>query len=112
VIRAMLADLAKQKVFVQHARMVFIKRTKAKQNAASATLANHTLMPKQHAVVVTLVRLVAEMALAKIARLGSTKIPKVKRNAVAFVPRPEKYPTMKVQGVNCHPGVLAKWANI
>jgi len=112
VIRAMLADLAKQKVFVQHVRMVFIKRTKAKQNAASATLENRTSMPKQHAVVVTLVHLVAGMAFVRHARLGSIKIPKVNKNAATFVPRPEKYPTIKARGVNCPRGVLAKWANI
>ena len=45
-------------------------------------------------------------------QLGSFKIPKVKKNAVAFVLRLEKYPTMKARGVNCHRGVPAKWANI
>jgi len=69
-------------------------------------------MPKQHAVVVTLVRLVAGMAFAKHARLGSIKIPKVKRSAVTLVPRPEKYPTMKARGVNCHRGVPANQVNI
>jgi hypothetical protein len=112
VIRAMLADLAKPKVFVQHARMVLIKRTKAKQNAASATVEKRTSIPKQHAVVVTLVHLVAGMAFARHARLVFIKIPKVNRNAMTFVPRLEKYPTMKARGVNCHRGVLAKWANI
>ena len=113
VIRAILADLAtKPKVSVQHAQMVFTKTTKVKQNASNATLANHTLMPKQHAVVVTLVRLVAEMALAKIARLGSFKIPNVKQSAVFPVTWQNKYPTKKVPGVNCHRGVPAKWVNI
>ena len=46
------------------------------------------------------------------AQLGFIKIPKVKKNAVALVPRPEKYPTMKARGVNCHRGVPAKWVNI
>ena len=64
------------------------------------------------AVVVTLVRLVARMAFVKIVRLGFIKIPKVKRSAVALVPRLAKYPTKWVPGVNCHGGVLAKWANI
>jgi hypothetical protein len=112
VIRAMLAHLAKRKVFVQHARMVFIKRTKAKQTVSNAQWENCTSMPKQHVVVVTLVRLVAGMAFVRHARLGSIKIPKVNRNAMTFVPRLEKYPTMKARGVNCHRGVLAKWANI
>jgi hypothetical protein len=103
-----LVRLVAAKVIAKIARVVFIKTTYVKQNALNVHRENRTSIPKQHAVLVTLVCLVAEMALAKIARLGSTKIPKVKRNAVAFVPRPGKYPTMKVQGVNCHPGVLAK----
>jgi hypothetical protein len=49
---------------------------------------------------------------AKIARLVFIKIPKVKPNAVTFAPRLKKYPTKNVLGVNCHRGVLAKWANI
>ena len=112
VIRAMLAHMAKPKVFVQHARMVFIKRTKAKQTVSNAQWENCTSMPKQHAVVVTLVRLVAGMAFAKIARLGSIKIPKVEQNAVSVVPRLAKYPTKNEPGANCHRGVPAKWANI
>ena len=59
-----------------------------------------------------LVFLVVGKAFAKHARLGSTKIPKVKRSAVTNVPRPGKYPTTKAPGVNCHRGVPAKWANI
>jgi ribulose 1,5-bisphosphate carboxylase large subunit-like protein len=39
--------------------MVFIKTKKAKLNAANAHWENRTSMPKQHAVVVTLVRLAA-----------------------------------------------------
>ena len=108
----MLEHLVKRKVFVRNARMDFIKTTKRKQNAWNATLEKHTSIPKQHAVVVTLVRLVAGMAFAMHARLVSIKIPKVKRSAVALVPRLEKYPTIKARGVNCHRGVLAKWANI
>ena len=46
------------------------------------------------------------------AQLGSIKIPKVKPNVVTFAPRLKKYPTMRVTDVNCHRGVLAKWANI
>ena len=59
-----------------------------------------------------LVYLVVRKAVAKHARMGSIKIPKVKRNAVNFVPRLEKYPTTKAPVVNCHRGVPAKWANI
>ena len=86
VTRAMLEHLAKPKVFVQHVQLGFIKPTK--------------------------VNLAVTMALVQHVRLGSFKIPKVQRNAVTFVPRLEKYPTTNVPGVNCHPGVPAKWANI
>ena len=105
-------DLAKPKEFVRPARLVFIKTTKVKQNASNAHWENRTSMPKQPAVVVPLVRLVAGMVFAKIARLGSTKIPNVKRNAVTRVPHREKYPTMKARAVNCHRGVPAKSAII
>ena len=81
-------------------------------NASNAHWEKLMLTPKQNAVDVTLVRLAAGMAFAKHARLGSIKIPKVKKIAVAFVPRLEKFPTMKAPGVNCHRGVPAKWANI
>ena len=111
-IRAMLADLAKPKVFVQYARMVFIKRTKAKQNAASATLEKRTSIPRQHAVIVTLVHLATSKAIAKIARLDSIKTPKAKQNAVKGVSPLEKYPTTNAPDVNCHRGVPAKWVNI
>jgi len=56
--------------------------------------------------------LAAAVVFAKIARLGSIKIPKVKRNAVPFVTGLEKYPTKKVPDVNYHRGVPAKWVNI
>ena len=46
------------------------------------------------------------------ARLGSIKIPKGKRFAVAFAPRLEKYPTIKAPVVNCRHGVPAKQENI
>jgi hypothetical protein len=59
-----------------------------------------------------LVHLVVGKAFAKIARLGSIKIPKVKRSAVTFVLRLEKYPTIKARGVNCHRGVPANQVNI
>jgi len=108
---AMLEHLAKPKVFVRNARMVFTKTTNRKQNAWNATLEKHTSITKQHAVIVTLVRLAATKVFAKHARLGSIKIPKVKRSAVTLVPRLEKYPTIKARGVNCRPGVPAKWAN-
>ena len=78
----MLEHLAKPKVFVRNARMDFIKTTKEEQNVLDVHWENRTLMRKQHAVVVTLVHLVAGMDFAKIARLGSIKIPKVKQSAV------------------------------
>jgi hypothetical protein len=59
-----------------------------------------------------LVHLVVGKAFAKIVRLGSIKIPKVKRSAVTFVLRLEKYPTIKARGVNCHRGVPANQVNI
>ena len=108
----MLEHLAKPKVFVQHARLVFFKTTKAKMNASNAHWEKHTSTPKQDAVDVTLERLAAGTVFAKRVRLGSIKIPKAKKNAVAFVPRLEKCPTMRARGVNCHHGVPAKWGNI
>ena len=109
---AMLEDMAKPKVSVHHARLAFIKTTKVKMSASNAHWENFTSMPKQNAVVVTLVRLAAAKVFAKHARMGSIKIPKVKRNAVKFVPRLEKYPTTKAPVVNCHRGVPVKPANI
>jgi hypothetical protein len=91
--------------------MVFIKTTKAKMNASNAHWEKHTSTPKQHAVVVALVRLAAGMAFAKHARLGSIKIPKEKQNAVKLAPRQKKYPTKRVPGVNSHRGALAKEMN-
>ena len=69
-------------------------------------------MPKQHAVLVTLVRLKAAKVFVKLVRPGSIKIPKVKKSAVILAPHQQKYPTAKVPGANCHRGVPAKWANI
>jgi hypothetical protein len=109
---ATVVRLAAVTVIVQLARMVFIKTTKAKQNASNAHWVNRTLIPKQYAVVVTLVRLVAGMAFAKHARLDFIKIPMVKQGAVIPVTCQKKYPTKKVLGANCHRGVPAKWANI
>ena len=74
----MLEDLAKPRVFVWNARWVFTKITKVEQNASNAHWENCTSMPKQHAVVVALVRLAAGMVFAKHARLDFIKIPKVK----------------------------------
>ena len=71
-----------------------------------------TSMPKQHAVLVTLVRLKAAKVFVKLVRPGSIKIPKVKKSAVILAPHQQKYPTAKVPGANCHRGVPAKWANI
>jgi hypothetical protein len=110
-IRAMLAHLAKRKVCVQHARVVFIKTTKVKQTASNAHWVNRTSIPKQCAVVVTLVRLAAVTVIVQHARLDSTKIPKVKRNAVTFASRQKKYPTKKAPAVNCHHGARAKKRN-
>jgi hypothetical protein len=112
VTRAMLEHLAKPKVFVQHVQLGFIKPTKVKITASNATVANRSSMIKPPVVIVTKVNLAVTMALVQHVRLGSFKIPKVQRNAVTFVPRLEKYPTTNVPGVNCHPGVPAKWANI
>ena len=108
---AMLEDLAKPKVSVQNARMVFIKMSKAKTNASNAHWENCTLTPKQHAVVVALVCLAAGMAFAKHAQLDSTKIPKEKQSAVKPATRQKKYPTTREPGVNCHRGALAKETN-
>ena len=104
--------LAKPQVFVRNAQMGFIKTAKGEQNASNATLENRTSMSKQLAVLVTLVGLAAAKVFVRRARLDSIKIPKVKTNAVIFVPRQKKYPTKNEPGVNCHLGVLAKWANI
>ena len=65
-----------------------------------------------NAMLVKLVRLAATKVFAKHARLGSIKIPKVKRIAVPLASRLEKYPTTQAPGVNCHRGVPAKWVNI
>ena len=107
-----LASLVKPKVSVQTAQMDFIKSPKVKSNVFNVSRGNRTSMPKQPALVVTLVRLVTATAIVKHARLDSIKIPKVKTNAVIFVPRQKKYPTKNEPGLNCHLGVLAKWANI
>jgi len=64
-----------------------------------------------HAILAMLEHLVSPKAVVQHARLGFIKIPKVKRSAVTLVPRLEKYPTIKARGVNCRPGVPAKWAN-
>ena len=107
----MLEDLGKPKVFVRNAQRVFTKTTKVKQNASNAHWENCTSMPKQHAVVVTLVRSAAGMAFVKHARLDSIKIPKEKPSAAKPATRQKKYPTLTVPGVNCHRGVPAKWGN-
>ena len=109
---AMLEDLAKPKVPVQNARMVFIKMSKAKTNALNAHWENRTLMPKQHAMVVALVRLAAAKAFARNAQLDFTKIPKEKLSAVEPATQQKKYPTKMVPAVNCHHGAHAKKPNI
>jgi hypothetical protein len=72
----------------------------------------HWFQVPLNAMLVTLVRLAATKVFAEHVRLGSIKIPKVKRNAVLLASRLEKYPTTTVPGVNIHHGVPAKWANI
>ena len=69
-------------------------------------------MLKPPVVIVTKVNLDVVMALVRHAQLVIFKIPKVNKNAVILATRLEKYPTAKAPGVNCHRGVLAKWANI
>ena len=109
----MLEDSAKPKVSVQHAQMDFIKSPKVKPNVFNAGWGNRTSMPKQRALVVTLVRLViTATAIAKHARLDSIKIPKVKQSAVIPVLHREKYPTTKARDVNRRRGECAVSVNI
>jgi hypothetical protein len=105
-------SLVKPKVFVQLAQMDFIKSPKVKAGVFNVGWGNRTSMPKQRALVVTLVRLATSKAIVKHARLDSFKIPKVKQSAVIPVLHREKYLTMKARGVNCHPGVPANQVNI
>jgi len=81
VILAMLEHLAKPRVFVQHARLDFIKMTKVKMNAANARWENCTLMPKQHAVIVMLEHLAKPRVSVQHARLVFIKTTKVKITA-------------------------------
>ena len=78
---AMLAHLAKRKVCVQYARMVFIKTTKGEQNVSNATLENCTSIPKQLAVLVALVDLAAAKVFVQLARMVFIKTTKAKQNA-------------------------------
>ena len=112
VIFVILGSLAKPKVSVQHAQTDFIRSPKVKSNVFNVNWENRTSMPKQHALVVTLVGLATSKAIAKIARLDSIKILKQKNCAAILATRLEKYPTKKVPGVNCHRGVPATWVNI
>ena len=82
VIRAMPAHLEEPKVFVQNARMVFIKTKKAKLNAANAHWENRTSMPKQHAVIVTLVRLAAAKVFVQLARMVFIETAYLNQNAL------------------------------
>ena len=107
-----LVRLAAAKVFVPLARRVSIKTTKVKKNVLNATVANRSSMSKPPVVIVTKVNSEVVMALVRHAPLVIFKIPKVNKNAVILATRLEKYPTTRVQGVNCHRGVPAKWANI
>jgi hypothetical protein len=103
-------DLAKPKEFVRPARLVFIKTTKAKENASNATLENCTSMKKQPVVIATKVHLVVAVVIVRAAHLGFTKTAKEQRSASSA--HPKKYPTTNVPDANCRPGVPAKWANI
>ena len=82
VIRAMPAHLEEPKVFVQNARMVFIKTKKAKLIAANAHWENRTSMPKQHAVIVTLVRLAAAKVFVQLARMVFIETAYLNQNAL------------------------------
>ena len=77
---AMLEHLAKPKVFVRNARMVFIKTTKGERNVSNATLENCTSVPKQRAVLVASVDLAAAKVFVQHARLVFIKTTKVKTN--------------------------------
>jgi len=113
VILAMLEHLAKRKVFVQHARMVFIKATKAKQNALNAHWENHTSMTKQCVVLATKVHLVVAVVIVRSTHLDLTKTAKEQQHAILlFHAHLKKYPMTNAPDVNCHRGVPAKWANI
>jgi hypothetical protein len=105
-------SLAKPKVFVQNARMVFIKTTKAKKNVYNVHWEKRTSMPKPRAVIATTVNLAAARADAKHAPLVFTKIPQANTNAATCASHRAKYPTPKARGVNCHLGVFAKQENI
>jgi hypothetical protein len=105
-------NLETPKVIVPSARLVPIKPTEVKETVSNAHWESRTLIPKQHAVVVALVRLAKPKVIVPHARLDSTKIPKEKQSAVKPATRQKKYPTKTVPGVNCHRGVPAKWANI
>ena len=109
---AMLEHLAEPKVFVQNARKVSIKTPKVQQNVLNVRWESCTSIPKQRAVVVTLVRLAKPKVFVQNARRVSTKTPKAKQSAVTPATRQKKHPTLTVPGVNCHRGVPAKWANI
>ena len=100
------------KVSVTTARLDFIKTTKVKTNALGAQWEKRTSMPKPLAVIATKDNLESARALVKHAPPGFIKIPKAKTHATPIVFRQTKYPTTKAPGVNCHRGVLAKWANI
>tara|TARA_B110000090_G_C13197805_1_gene375754 strand:+ start:38 stop:514 length:477 start_codon:yes stop_codon:yes gene_type:complete len=106
-------SLVKPKVFVQLAQTDFIKSPKVKADVFNVSWGNRTSMPKQRALVVTLVRLViTATAIAKHARLDSIKIPKVKQSAVIPVLHREKYPTTKARDVNRRRGECAVSVNI
>ena len=106
-------SLVKPKVFVQLAQTDFIKSPKVKADVFNVSWGNRTSMPKQRALVVTLVRLViTATAIAKHARLDSIKIPKVKQSAVIPVLHRGKYPTTKARDVNRRRGECAVSVNI
>jgi hypothetical protein len=106
-------SLVKPKVFVQLVQTDFIKSPNVKSNVFNVSWGNRTSMPKQRALVVTLVRLViTATVIAKHARLDSIKIPKVKQSAVIPVLHREKYPTTKERVVNRRRGECAVSVNI
>ena len=82
VICAMPAHFAEPEVFVQHACLVFIKMTKVKQNAANVHWENCMSMPKQPAVVVTLVHLAAAKVTVLLAQKVFIKTTNIEKNVL------------------------------
>jgi len=109
VILVMLEILAKPRVFVQNARLDFIKTREVKSNVFNVNWENSTSIPEQHAMVVTLVRMAVQQVCVRPVRLASTKTAKKEQHAVLLLlVHPEKYPTTNVLDVNYHHGERAK----